>query len=253
MQVMGSYAQTASPSLLTGVEGRQHEAVVADLLGARLVFVDETRRDKPLNVERIKALTGSKRIKANFMRQNFFDFEARFKLWIAGNGTPKMRDDSDGVWKRLHRVVCHGKVDPARRVDRYGDVLYQEESGGILRWALAGLADYRARRGLATPETVERDVAEYRHDENLERQFLEDLLVVTEDPADVIPNDVLWAYYSSWCGTNGIRAAEIKNSMQLSKSVVSFELPGVQRFMGRVDGQVKRGFSGLRWRRPDDD
>lgn len=253
MQVMGSYAQTASPSLLTGVEGRQHEAVVADLLGARLVFVDETRRDKGLNTERIKALTGSKRIKANFMRQNFFDFEARFKLWIAGNGTPKLKDESDGVWTRLHRVVCHGKVDPARRVDRYGDVLYAEEAAGILNWALAGLADYRTRRGLATPEAVTTAVDEYRHDEDVERQFVEDRLVVTEDPADVVPNDLLWFYYNEWCRENGIKAAEIKNSMQLGKSVVGLKLRGVEKFLGRVDGQVKRGFSGLRWRRSEDD
>lgn len=253
MQVMGSYAQTASPSLLTGVEGRQHEAVVADLLGARLVFVDETRRDKGLNTERIKALTGSKRIKANFMRQNFFDFEARFKLWIAGNGTPKLKDESDGVWTRLHRVVCHGKVDPARRVDRYGDVLYAEEAAGILNWALSGLADYRARRGLATPEAVTTAVDEYRHDEDVERQFVEDRLVVTEDPADVVPNDVLWFYYNEWCRENGIKTAEIKNSMQLGKSVVGLKLRGVEKFLGRVDGQVKRGFSGLRWRRSEDD
>lgn len=253
MQVMGSYAQTASPSLLTGVEGRQHEAVVADLLGARLVFVDETRRDKGLNTERIKALTGSKRIKANFMRQNFFDFEARFKLWIAGNGTPKLKDESDGVWTRLHRVVCHGKVDPARRVDRYGDVLYAEEASGILNWALAGLADYRVRRGLATPEAVTTAVDEYRHDEDVERQFVEDRLVVTEDPAHVVPNDLLWFYYNEWCRENGIKAAEIKNSMQLGKSVVGLKLRGVEKFLGRVDGQVKRGFSGLRWRRSEDD
>lgn len=253
MELLGSYAQTASPSLLTGVEGKQHEAVVADLLGARLVFVDETRRDKALNTERIKALTGSKRIKANFMRQNFFEFEARFKLWIAGNGTPKLKDESDGVWTRLHRVVCHGKVDPARRVDRYGDVLYREEASGILNWALAGLADYRARRGLATPDEVTLAVEEYRHDENVERQFVEERLVVTGDATDVVPNDVLWFYYNEWCRENGIRSIEIKNSMQLGKSVVSLELPGIQRFLGRVDGQVKRGFSGLRWRRSEDD
>lgn len=246
MQLMGSYAQTASPSLLTGVEGKQHEAVIADLLGSRLVFVDETRRDKHLNVERIKALTGSKHIKANFMRQNFFEFEARFKLWIAGNGTPKMKDDSDGVWKRLHRVVCHGKVDPARRVDRYADVLYSEEASGILNWALAGLADYRRRGGLATPETVTRDVEEYRHDENFERQFVEDQLIVTGDPNDVLTNESLWFLYNAWCGGNGLRGVDVKNAVVLGKAVVALELPGVERFHGRVDGRVRRGFSGLR-------
>jgi P4 family phage/plasmid primase-like protien len=246
MQLMGSYAQTASPSLLTGSEDKQHMAVVADLLGARLVFVDETRRDRPLNVERVKALTGSKRIKAQFMRQNWFEFEARFKLWIAGNGTPKMKDDSDGVWKRLHRVVCHGKVAPEARVDRYGDVLYEEEASGILNWALAGLLDWR-RRGLAVPASVVADVEQYRHDENFERQFVEDRLEVTGSRADVVINEDLWSRYATWCASNGVRGADVKNSIVLGKSVVALELEGVERFHGRVDGRVVRGFAGLRW------
>lgn len=244
MQVMGSYAQTATPALLTGGES-DHPTAIADLLGARLVFIDETRKDKPLNAERIKALTGSKRIKARHMRQDFFEFDARFKLWIAGNGTPKMKDDSDGVWKRLHRVICHGKVSDAQRKDRYGDVLYRDEASGILNWAIAGLLDWR-QRGLAVPTSIVADVDEYRHDENYERQFVEEYLEVTGDQDHRMTNESLWMTYSYWCASNGIRGNDVKIAAVLSKSIVSLELDGVERFIGRIDGRVQRGFSGLR-------
>jgi P4 family phage/plasmid primase-like protien len=245
MQLMGSYAQTASPSLLTGSED-QHPAVLADLLGARLVFVDETRKGKPLNVERIKALTGSRLIKAAFKHKDFFEFDARFKLWIAGNGTPKMQDDSDGVWKRLHRVVCHGKVDPARVVDRYGDVLYREEAGGILNWALAGLADWR-RGGLAAPASVREDVEQYRHDENYSRQFVEQFIEATGSQDDVLINEHVYLRYRTWCEANGIRGADVRNMVHLSRDIHGLELDGVGKFEGKIDKKKFRGFTGLRW------
>lgn len=245
MQLMGSYAQTASPALLTGSE-EQHPALLADLLGARLIFVDETRRGRPLNVERVKALTGSKLIKAAYKHKDYFEFDARFKLWIAGNGTPKVQDDSDGVWTRLHRVVCHGKVQPEHRVDRYGDVLYREEASGILNWALAGLLDWRTR-GLAVPASVVADVEEYRHDENYERQFLDEQLIITGDPADRLPTAELFLMYDAWCDASGIRRFDRKNKVHLARSISSLELDGVRADEWKIGTRKVRGFSGLRW------
>lgn len=252
MMIMGSYAQTASPSLLTGTD-RDHPAVLADLLGARLVFVDETKKDTPLNTERIKALTGSRLIKAAFKHKNFFDFEARFKLWIAGNGRPKMNDESDGVWKRLHRVVCRGVVDPARQVDRYGDVLYREEASGILNWALAGLADWRTR-GLATPRSVELAVEEYRHDENYVQQFAEEFLAVTGDQEHRLTVNELYGRYDTWARLEmGLRGLDVKNRVHFSRALGGLddldEERGVRRVEWKADGVKVRGFSGLRWAR----
>ena len=248
MQLMGSYAQTASPALLTGSE-MDHPTIIADLLGARLVFVDEARRDRKMNTERIKALTGSKRVKARKMRKDFFEFDARFKLWIAGNGTPKMDDESDGVWKRLHRVLCHGKVDPARRVDRYGDVLYQEEASGILNWALAGLADWR-RRGLDVPTAVTSAVEEYRHNENYVQQFAEEFLEVTGGQDDRVTVNELYTRYQFWCADAGLRGADVKNRVHFSIALgklQGYEESGVQRAEWKTEGVKMRGFAGLRW------
>lgn len=251
MMMLGSYAQTAAPSLLTGTED-QHPAVLADLLGARLVFVDETKKDKALNTERIKALTGSRLIKAAFKHKDYFDFEARFKLWIAGNGRPKMNDESDGVWKRLHRVVCRGVVNPANQVDRYGDVLYQEEASGILNWALAGLADWRTR-GLATPRSVELAVEEYRHDENYVQQFAEEFLDVTGDREHRVTVNELYQRYESWARYEmGLKGVDVKNRVHFSRALGGLdeldEERGVQRGEWKTDGAKVRGFSGFRWR-----
>lgn len=248
MQVMGSYAQTASPALLTGSE-MDHPTIIADLLGARLVFVDEARKERRLNTERIKALTGSKRVKARKMRKDFFEFDARFKLWIAGNGTPKMDDESDGVWKRLHRVVCAGKVNPARRVDRYGDVLYAEEASGILNWALAGLAGWR-ERGLDVPTAVSTAVDQYRHDENYVQQFAEEFLAVTGNREDRVSVNELYTRYQFWCADAGLSRLDVKNRVHFSIALgklQGYEEAGVRRDEWKIDGVKTRGFAGVRW------
>lgn len=250
MQLMGSYAQAGAPSLLTGDES-QHPTAQADLLGARLVFIDETRQGRPLNVERIKALTGSKRVKARFIRKDFFEFEARFKLWIAGNGQPTVRDSSDGVWSRMHRVKCEGKVDAGRRIDRFGDVMYEKEASGILNWALRGLLDWRGR-GLAVPASVTADVDEYQHDENYEQQFVEEFCVITGDRNDRLRSADLYRLYAGWCDANGIRGVDKHNLVHFSREVskLAKKLPGLQRAEWKNGIHKMRGFAGIQWVTP---
>lgn len=243
MMLLGSYAQTATTALLTGGD-EQHPTILADLLGARLVFIDETRQGKALNVERVKALTGSKRVKARRMRQDFFEFDAQFKLWIAGNGQPTVRDPSDGVWNRMQRVVCHGKVNPAKRIDRFGDLLYAEEASGILNWALEGLRSWRQLGSLGTPESVAKDVQEYRDEEDFDGQFAHEYLVKTNDGNDIIPVDQVYAVYRTWAEQSGLRGQDLHNKAVFGKSLTRL---GFGRVIGKLNGRTTRFVERARW------
>lgn len=245
MMMLGSYAQSATSALLTGGD-EQHPTILADLLGTRLVFIDETRQGKALNVERVKALTGSKRVKARRMRKDFFEFDAQFKLWIAGNGQPTIRDSSDGVWNRMHRVVCHGKVAPAQRIDRFGDKLYEWEASGILNWALAGLAGWRELGSLGQPNSIVEDVQSYRDEEDYVGQFLDDVVTRTGDAADFVSNAALYAEYAVWAARHGLRGPDLLNASHLSRQLVSH---GLERHKQVVLGVQTRGFKGVRWTR----
>lgn len=244
IQLLGSYAQTTTTALLTG-DDQQHPTIMADLLGSRLVFVDESRQGRKLNVERVKALTGSKKVKARFMRRDFFEFDAQFKLWIAGNGRPTVDDPSDGVWTRLHRVVCHGKVDPARRVDRFGDVLYREEASGILNWALAGLLDWR-RGGLAVPDAVVADVQEYRDEEDYDGQFVDEWLVVTDDPADRLVVDDVYTVYRYWAERAGLARGDVRNKAHLGRQLKRLGVETGGKPV-KIDGRAVRLMTRVRW------
>lgn len=243
MMMLGSYAQTATSALLTGGD-EQHPTILADLLGTRLVFIDETRQGKALNVERVKALTGSKRVKARRMRQDFFEFDAQFKLWIAGNGQPTIRDSSDGVWNRMNRILCHGKVAPAQRIDRFGDLLYQEEASGILNWALAGLADWRQLGSLGQPDSIREDVQSYRDEEDYVGQFLDDIVVRTNDPNDFVSSQMMYIEYAAWAARHGLRGPDLLNASHLSRGLAGH---GLERDTRTHEGAKRRGFRGVRY------
>lgn len=242
MQMMGSYAQAASTALLTGGD-EQHTTILARLLGARLVFVDETRQGKPLNVERMKSLTGSKRVTARFMRENFFEFDAQFKLWIAGNGQPTIKDPSDGIWNRMHRVVCKGKVSEAQKILRFGDLLYQEEASGILNWALQGLLDWRQLGTLGVPDTVKADVQAYRDDEDYVGQFIDETLERTDVAGDEVDFDAVFAYYREWSEQAGLRGGDVKHRNVFGTALGQH---GLDRFKTKRNGLPVRLIRGVR-------
>lgn len=213
MQLLGDYGQTASTALLTGGD-EQHAAIFADLLGARLVFVDEVQEGKRVNVERLKALTGSKRIKASYKHKDYFEFDARFKLWMAGNGRPLMKDDSDGIWNRMHDIVCHGTVSEAQKILGFGDLLYREEASGILNWAVRGLLDWRERGDLAVPGSVRENVRGYQDNENYVSQFIADNLEQTGIEDNELDSAQVYDYYREWAERQGLRGTDVKNKIQ---------------------------------------
>lgn len=222
MQLLGDYGQTASTALLTGGD-EQHAAIFADLLGARLVFVDEVQKEKRVNVERLKALTGSKRVKASYKHKDYFEFDAQFKLWMAGNGRPVMKDDSDGIWNRMHDIVCKGKISESKKILGFGDILYREEASGILNWAIGGLLDWRGRGTLGVPESVKKNVQAYRDDEDYIGQFVEECLILGEEVRGyktLMKN--IYHRYQVWTASNGVR--EVLNSAQLGKRLARYGL-----------------------------
>jgi putative DNA primase/helicase len=210
MEVMGTYARTGHGTLLTGNDNA-HPTVLADLNGARLVFIDETRKDFKLNAERIKALVGSKKIKARFTHKDFFEFEGRFKLVIAGNGQPQMSDTSDGIWSRLHEVPMLGKTGRDVNVIKdFGSVLYKEEGSGILNWLIEGYRMWRDN-GLVKPEIVVETVAEHRADEEKDwlGQFIEECILVTNDPSDRILCAETFTAWRMWCLMSNVPKGDI--------------------------------------------
>ena len=101
-EMLGDYATTAMADVFTAGRNDQHPTHLASLRGARLVAVTETEEGRPWAESRIKALTGGDRISARVMRGDPFEFSPVFKLWIAGNHRPVLRNPDPAMRRRLH-------------------------------------------------------------------------------------------------------------------------------------------------------
>lgn len=264
MLLLGEYADPSDSKLIAGGD-KTHAAIVATLVGLRLVFVDEIPAGRQMDVERVKTLTGSKKMKAQFMAKDWFSFAPQLKLWIAGNGPPPVKDTSDGIWRRMHRVVFAAKVPEEAKIKDYSRILFEEEGPGILNWALQGLAQWVATGRLDMPEEVAASVRELREESDHVGAFLADCVEVTgkigtrrlleasdtgagfqvwEWEGDWVSNQALQAVYTAWCDGQGIRARERVNATHLGRRTSAM---GAGRYRDRRDGAgVGRGADGLR-------
>ena len=82
MTVLGSdYARQSAPDLLVQSKDR-HPTELADLLGVRFLASIEVADGKRLAEALVKQLTGGDRVKARFMREDFFEFSPTHKIFL---------------------------------------------------------------------------------------------------------------------------------------------------------------------------
>jgi putative DNA primase/helicase len=210
MTLMGTYAIKASAQVLTG-SGRKHETIIADLAGARLVFVDETPRGT-INEARLKELTGTKRIRARRIQRDSFEFDAKFKFFLSGNNKPRVQDTTDGFWRRLDLIPCEFTIPADERTPDFGKQL-EAELPGILNWCLDGYAAY-AESGLLPPSRVQAAGKDYRSETATFSQFVADRFDRDGEPTWT-PNKVIYALYERWCREQGTKPKDVLTMQQL--------------------------------------
>lgn len=199
--MLGEYAKSAEPDLLLA-RNETHPTGVADLQGARLVVSSEIEEGRRLAEATVKQLTGGDRIKARYMRQDFFEFTPTHKLFIAANHRPIIRGTDHAIWRRIRLVPFEVVIPPEER-DRHLGQRLQAELPGILRWAVEGCLRWQ-QRGLSAPDAVMAATNEYRREMDVLGAFLDDQCVAG-NTRWVMAGDLYHAY-QQWCGDNGERA-----------------------------------------------
>jgi putative DNA primase/helicase len=133
---------------------------LARLKGARFVFASEVEKGRRLAVSLVKDLTGGDTITARFMRAEWFDFRPEFKLWLATNHKPVIKDTKQAIWRRIRLVPFAVSIPKAEQDKKLPEKLLAELPG-ILAWAVWGCLDWQ-RAGLDAPAEVEQATADYR-------------------------------------------------------------------------------------------
>ncbi|WP_406855207.1 phage/plasmid primase, P4 family [Alsobacter sp. KACC 23698] len=150
MSILHEYAATAPMTAFTTSAHDKHPTELAMLHGPRLVTASETEFGRAWDEARIKQLTGGDRIRARFMREDFFEFMPKFKLIFAGNHQPRLTVVDNAARRRVAMVPF---VVTPKDVDHLLTEKLKHEAPGILRWMIDGALDWQAN-GLLRPACI---------------------------------------------------------------------------------------------------
>ncbi len=196
---LGDYARQAAPQVLLASRYDRHPTEQADLFGARLVASVEVEDGRRLAEVLVKQLTGGDRIKARFMRQDYFEWEPTHTILLAANHKPVVRGTDHAIWRRIHLIPFEVTIPPSQQ-DRALPAKLRAELPGILRWIIDGCLAWQ-RDGLAVPDVVQAATEAYRAEQDVLAPFLEDRCILREGLWST--SKALYAAYEAWCDDNG--------------------------------------------------
>jgi putative DNA primase/helicase len=202
-RILGDYATTAAMDTFTASRGDKHPTDLARLDGARLVAASETEEGRAWAESRIKQLTGGDRIAARFMRQDFFEFTPRFKLFIVGNFQPVLHN-VDAAMRRRFNIIPFVHTPP--QPDQTLEEKLEAEHPQILQWMIEGARDWLTN-GLNRPAAVMRATEHYFDEQDLIGQWIAEQCVTAGRGG--IPT-ALFKSWSAFALSNGEQPGTMK-------------------------------------------
>ena len=182
---------------------KKNEAVnndVARLKGARFVTAIEVEENKRLAESLIKSMTGGDKLTTRFLYGEFFDYKPQFKVFLACNHRPIIRDTTHSIWRRIKLIPFEATISEQERDKYLFDKIVDNELPGILAWAVEGCLLWQ-KEGLTMPDSITTATEKYRSEMDAFGNFLEEVCVLGEEYK--VTNKALRAAYEEWCKDNG--------------------------------------------------
>ncbi len=208
--LLGDYQDTAPMEVFIASHNDRHPTELAMLRGARLVTAVETEEGRRWAESRIKALTGGDPITARFMRQDFFEFVPVFKLVIAGNHKPQLRNVDEAFRRRLHLIPFTVTIPEDERDETLPEKL-KGEWPGILEWMIDGCLEWQ-EKGLCPPERVLEATKEYLSAEDAIALWIDDRCHQGSDYKAATSE--LYASFKTWSEQAGEYITSLKRFSQ---------------------------------------
>src|SRR5579885_3436664 len=236
--ILGDYATNAPMDTFMETRTDRHPTDMAGLRGARFVSAIETEQGRRWAESKVKNLTGGDKISARFMRQDFFEFFPQFKLVVAGNHKPAIRNIDEAMKRRLHLIPFTITVPPERR-DKHLQQKLLAERDGILAWAVQGCLDWQRLGRLDPPQQVVEATEEYFEAEDALGRWLDERCVLDANSKSLTSE--LFADWKQWAESAGEFAGSQKRFADLLLT------RGVEKWRNTVG---LRGFRGVGLKHP---
>ncbi len=222
---IGDYATTADFGTFLAQDrtGRPNEDL-ARLNGRRFVVSVEVDQGQKMAESLIKQVSGGDVMTARFLYGQSFTFLPVFKLWLAANNRPRVRDDDDAIWRRIVQIAFDQQIPEDEQDGDVKSALADPAVAGpaVLLWLIEGCRMWK-RDGLHPPESVRTTTTEYREEMNPLTEFLEESCVI--HPLARSENPAMWQEYLDWAKRNmNGRALGRKNFTQRLELVANVQL-----------------------------
>lgn len=201
LAMMGPDYAIKAPTDLLLTKQDTHPTERADLYGKRFCACVEAEDGRRLAESLVKELTGGDRVRARRMREDFWEFSATHKIWLAANHKPTVRGSDHGIWRRI-KLLPFTVTIPDEQQDKELPAKLLDELPGIFAWSVEGCRQWQ-QDGLREPDCVRAATADYRDEQDLVGRFLNECCVV--EPDATVGATALFKRFKQWCDDVGER------------------------------------------------
>lgn len=205
--IQGSYAGVAPSAFLMLKRGDGGGATpdMANLAGMRAVLANEVEAGASMSGQTVKVAVSTEAITARHLYGAPFTFKPTHKLFIRGNHRPRINDNDEGIWRRIHLIPFDLNL-PVEQRDKWLEGRLLNEAPGVLAWMVRGYQKWRLE-GLRPARRVLDASLAYRRESDLLAQWVEDHCEKGQDKSGMFSAVQLTAYanYRFWCHEQGLR------------------------------------------------
>ena len=190
-----------------------------------------------------KVLTGEGSVSAERKYESAFDFRPTTKHIYAANEVPDVHSDDDAFFRRWLLVEFPHTFRGDDVVPQIGSKIFEQESSGILNWALEGRERLLAQEGFSNDESPDQTRNSWMEQGDSVSQFVSKRLVVTGKDEDRISSQALHERYRKFVEEE-MSGGQAVSQQKLTQEVKK-KLPAPDYDSHRINGRKARGFKGL--------
>jgi putative DNA primase/helicase len=172
----------------------------------RAVFAEEPSRGMTLDDGRLKSLTGGASNKDRRLHENTkVKWKPQCTLVIATNEKLRINDTSEGMWDRVRFIPFEARIKKEAIRPDIWDHFHNTEASGILSLMVesASVLIHSGEPEPPLPKKIVDAVEEYRGEQDILGQFLEERVRAVEDPNCYITKTAMFEAYQEWCRSSG--------------------------------------------------
>lgn len=192
------------------------------IIGASLVYVDELPTSR-IDEAVFKSLVAGELVQVDIKYENPLSVRCFAKWLVLGNSLPRIRDHSQGFFRRLDLVPFDVTIPEEERDALLGEKIIQTELPGVLNWALEGLLRLLARGKFdpELPEAMQAMLHKAKRETNTVHSWADASEVTLSCAQETLKSDI-YCHYQEWCGANGTSPVDAAQFWKRLKRIADY-------------------------------